>query len=157
MYSVLFGIPQCPHNRSTLWGQVPPRVRFRVSQAVKMEKQLEENRDIRDRDAPAKHGQLCAVIREERAEELASAGMGSAARKRRAMAVLKSALTKQWDTDGEIKICWLMSDIRVQPYEKYCEISDIMELFLIIQFHTLWIFSKILLIINWKILWYINK
>ena len=55
--------------------------------------QLEENRDIRDRDAPAKHGQLCAVIREERAEELASAGMGSAARKRRAMAVLKSALT----------------------------------------------------------------
>ena len=35
----------------------------------------------------------CAVIRKERAEELARAGMGNnAARKRRAMAVLKSAL-----------------------------------------------------------------
>ena len=32
-----------------------------------------ENREIRDRDAK----QLCAVIREERAEELARAGMGN--------------------------------------------------------------------------------
>ena len=55
-----------------------------------MEKQ--ENREIRDRDAK----QLCAVIRKERAEELARAGMGNnAARNRRAMAVLKCALTKQ--------------------------------------------------------------
>ena len=40
--------------------------------------------------------QLCAMIRAERAEELSRAGMESnAARKRRAMAVLKSALAKQ--------------------------------------------------------------
>ena len=59
-------------------------------QAVKMEKQ--KNRDICDRDAK----QLCAVMREERAEELPRAGMANnAARRRRAMALLKSALTKQ--------------------------------------------------------------
>ena len=59
-------------------------------QAVKMEKQ--ENNDICDRDAK----QLCTVMREERAEELARAGMANnAARRRRAMALLKSALTKQ--------------------------------------------------------------
>ena len=52
-------------------------------QAVKMEKQ--KNSDFSDRDT--KH--LCAMIREEGAEELAKAGMGNnAARKRRAMAVL---------------------------------------------------------------------
>ena len=40
--------------------------------------------------------QLYAMIREERAEELSGAGMeNNAARKRRAMAVLKSALAKQ--------------------------------------------------------------
>ena len=45
-----------------------------------------------DRDAK----QLCAVIRQERAEELARAGMGSnSARKCHTMAVLKGALTKQ--------------------------------------------------------------
>ena len=53
------------------------------AKVVKMEKQ--ENRDIRDLDAK----QLCAVVREERAEGLARAGMGNnAARKRRAIAVL---------------------------------------------------------------------
>ena len=40
--------------------------------------------------------QLCTMIREERAEELSRAGMeNNAARKRRAMAILKSALAKQ--------------------------------------------------------------
>ena len=40
--------------------------------------------------------QLCAMIREERAEELSREGMkNNAARKRRAMVVLKSALAKQ--------------------------------------------------------------
>ena len=40
--------------------------------------------------------QLCAMIREQRAEELAGAGMAkNAARRQRAMAVLKSALAKQ--------------------------------------------------------------
>ena len=40
--------------------------------------------------------QLCAMIREERAEELSRAGMeNNAGRKRRAMAVLKSALARQ--------------------------------------------------------------
>ena len=59
----------------------------------KMGKQ--ENRDIRDRDADWAVP-LGTVIRKERAEELARAGMGNnAARNRRAMAVLKSALTKQ--------------------------------------------------------------
>ena len=47
-----------------------------------------ENHDICDRDVR----QLCATIRKERAEELARAGMeNNAARKRRAMAILKSA------------------------------------------------------------------
>ena len=56
--------------------------------AVKMEKQ--ENRYIRNPDA-AEVKQLCSVIRKERAEELARAGMGNnAARKRSTMAVLKS-------------------------------------------------------------------
>ena len=51
-----------------------------------------ENRDIRDRNTK----QLCAVIRQELAKELARAGMGNnAARNRRAIAVLKSALAKQ--------------------------------------------------------------
>ena len=63
-----------------------------MPQAVKMEKQ--ENCDIRDRDANLK--QLCAVIKKQQAEEMARAGMGkNAARKRRTMAVLNSALTKQ--------------------------------------------------------------
>ena len=57
------------------------------------------NRDIRDRDTE----QVCTVtmIKEEQAEELASAGMANnAARRRPAMAVLKSTLAKavkQWD------------------------------------------------------------
>ena len=56
------------------------------------------NRDIRDRDTK----QLCAMIREEQAEELARAGMANnAARRRRAMAFLKSALAKQWDNGEE--------------------------------------------------------
>ena len=57
-----------------------------------MEKQ--ENRDIRYRDTK----QLCSMIREERAKELARDGImmgNNAARKRRAMAVLKSVLTMQ--------------------------------------------------------------
>ena len=60
---------------------------LQAPQAVKMEKQ--ENCDIRDRNAK----QLCAVIREERAEELARAGMANNAARRITMAVLKSA---QW-------------------------------------------------------------
>ena len=76
--------------------QYPSRTLFyyvslalQAPQAFKMKKK--ENRDIRDRDAK----QLCAVIREERAEELARADMGNnAARKSHAIAVLKSALTK---------------------------------------------------------------
>ena len=67
---------------------------LQAPQAVKVEKQ--ENREIRDH----KVQQLCAMIREERAEELSRAGMeNNAARKpeRRAMAILKSlsALAKQ--------------------------------------------------------------
>ena len=77
--------------------QYPSRtLRYYVSlalqapQAVKMEKQ--EHREIRDR----KVQQLSAMIREERAEKLSRAGMeNNAARKRRAMAILKSALAKQ--------------------------------------------------------------
>ena len=63
---------------------------LQAPQAVKVEKQ--ENSDICDRNAK----QLCAVMRKERAEELARAGMANnAARRQRVMAVLKSALTKQ--------------------------------------------------------------
>ena len=59
---------------------------LQAPQAVKMEKQ--ENCDL------AK--QLCAVIREERAKELARAGMGSnAARKSCTMGILKTSLTQQ--------------------------------------------------------------
>ena len=57
-------------------------------------------------------------IIEERAEELARAGMGSnAATKRRTMAVL-SAPAKQWDNGGEAGISRLMSDIE-QCVEQY--------------------------------------
>ena len=60
-----------------------------------------KHRDIRDRVAE----QLCAVITKEQAEELARAGKGNnAARKRSAIAILKSALTKQQDFCGEIDI-----------------------------------------------------
>ena len=63
-----------------------------------MEKQEKRDRDISDRDTK----QPCAMIREERAEELARAGMvNNAASRRRTMAVLKSALTKQCDNGGE--------------------------------------------------------
>ena len=63
---------------------------LQAPQAVKKEKP--DNREIRVRDAK----QLCAEIRKERADELAGVGMANnAARKRRAMAVLKSALAKQ--------------------------------------------------------------
>ena len=54
-----------------------------------MEKQenSDSDSDIRDRDAK----QLCPMIRKERAEELARAGIGNnAARKRHTTAVLKS-------------------------------------------------------------------
>ena len=55
-------------------------------QAVKMEKQENRDRDISDCDMK----QLCDMIRKERAKELARAGMANnAARRRRAMAVLK--------------------------------------------------------------------
>ena len=65
---------------------------LQAPQAVKMEKQENSDRDIIDRDTK----QLCAMIREERAEELVGAGMANnAARRRRAIAVLKSALRKQ--------------------------------------------------------------
>ena len=65
-----------------------------MPQAVKMEKQ--EYSDVCDHDAK----QLCAVMREERAEKLARAGMANNAAWRRrtmpaAMAVLRSAVTKQ--------------------------------------------------------------
>ena len=74
----------------------------------------------RDRDAK----QLCAVMREERAEELARASMANnAARKRRAMAVLKSALTMQRDNGGEKNISRHMSGIGVQHSIEYCELS----------------------------------
>ena len=54
--------------------------------------QQQENRAISNRDVE----QLCALIREERAEELARACMSSnAARQRRAVAVLKRAVTKK--------------------------------------------------------------
>ena len=63
---------------------------LQAPQAVKKEKP--DNREIRVRDAK----QLCAEIRKERADELAGVGMANnAARKRRAMAVLKSTLAKQ--------------------------------------------------------------
>ena len=59
---------------------------LQAPQAVKRGKV--DNRDICDRDVK----QLCATIKRERAEELARAGMeNNAARKRRAMAILKSA------------------------------------------------------------------
>ena len=54
--------------------------------------QQQENRAISNHDVE----QLCALIREERAEELARACMSrNAARQRRAVAVLKRALTKK--------------------------------------------------------------
>ena len=54
--------------------------------------QQQENRAISTLDVE----QLCALIREVRAEELAQACMrGNAARQRRAVAVLKRALTKK--------------------------------------------------------------
>ena len=63
---------------------------LQAPQPVKMEKQ--ENSEIRYRKAQ----QLYPMIREEGAEELSRAGMeNNAARKRRAMAILKSALAKQ--------------------------------------------------------------
>ena len=56
---------------------------------LSMKKQ--ENRDIRDSNVQ----QLCAVIREERAEELARVGLGNnAARKSHSMDILKRALAK---------------------------------------------------------------
>ena len=59
---------------------------LQAPQAVKRGKV--ENRNICDRDVKL----LCATIKKERAEELARAGMeNNAARKRRAMAILKSA------------------------------------------------------------------
>ena len=63
---------------------------LQAPQAVKNVKP--DNCEIRVRDAK----QLCAEIRKERADELAGVGMANnAARKRSAMAVLKSALAKQ--------------------------------------------------------------
>ena len=53
-------------------------------------------RDIRDRNVKQLRRNLRAMIREKRSEELARAGMANnAARRRRTMAVLKSALAKQ--------------------------------------------------------------
>ena len=65
---------------------------LQAPQAVKMEKQKNRDRDISDRDTK----QLCAIIREQRAKELARIGMANnAAWRHRAMAVLKSELAKQ--------------------------------------------------------------
>ncbi len=67
---------------------------LQAPQTVGMERQEHDHnhdRDICHRDAK----KLCAVIRKERADETARAGMGNnAARKRRALAVLKSSLSK---------------------------------------------------------------
>ena len=60
--------------------------------SVEMERQENRDRDISDRDTK----QLCAMIREQRAKELARIGMANnAARRHSTMAVLKSALAKQ--------------------------------------------------------------
>ena len=73
--------------------------------AVKMEKQENRDHDISDRDTK----QRCAMIREQPAKELARIGMANnAARRHRAMAVLKSALAKQRDKGGEKNIRRLM-------------------------------------------------
>ena len=57
-----------------------------------MEKQENRYSDISYRNTK----QLCAMIRKQRAEELARAGMANnAARRHRAMAVLESSLAKQ--------------------------------------------------------------
>ena len=54
-------------------------------------KKKQENPDLHDHNVE----QLCPVIREEQAEELARVGLGNnAARRLRAMAILKSALAK---------------------------------------------------------------
>ena len=73
----------------TLWHSVSVALQ---APPVIIKIQQQENRSIRNRDVD----QLCALIREERSEELARACMSSnAARRRRAVAVLKSALTKK--------------------------------------------------------------
>ena len=72
-YTVLFGIRRAP---SSSYYQNSPARELCIS-----------NHDVE---------QLCAVIREERAEELARACISSnAARQRRAVAVLKRTLTKK--------------------------------------------------------------
>ena len=72
--------------------------------------------------------QLCAIIREERAEELSRAGMeNNAARKLHAMAVLKSALTKQWENGRDASISRLVEGIWtilctiLEHYWQFCE------------------------------------
>ena len=63
---------------------------LQAPQAAKTDKQENRDRDISDRDTK----QLCAMIREQRAKELARIGMANnAARRHRAMVVLKSALS----------------------------------------------------------------
>ena len=66
---------------------------LQAPQAVKMEKQENRDRDISDRDTK----QLCAMIRKQRAKELARIGMANnaARRHRAALAVLKCALANQ--------------------------------------------------------------
>ena len=65
---------------------------LQAPQADKMEKQENLDRHICDRAAQ----QLCVEVGKERADEMARAGMAiNAARKRRAMAILRRALEKQ--------------------------------------------------------------
>ena len=79
-------------NKNNSIPHVPCAVLYPLPEAVKMEKQENLDSDISDCDTK----QLCAMIREERAEELARAGMGNnAAWRCSTMAVLKSTLAKQ--------------------------------------------------------------
>ena len=67
-------------------------VALQAPEALKIEKQ--ENGERSNQNTK----DLCAVIRKERCDEVATAGTANnAARKRRAMAVLKSALAKKWE------------------------------------------------------------
>ena len=76
----------------TLCYSVSVALQGRVQAPPIIKIQQQANRAISNRDVE----QLCALIREERAEELARACMSrNASRQRRAVAVLKRALTKK--------------------------------------------------------------
>ena len=88
MKKLLHGLPNVL-NRNNSIPHVLCAILYPSHSKLKVEKQ--ENSEIRDSNLRVQ--QLCAMIREERSEELSRAGMeNNSARKRRAMAILKNAL-----------------------------------------------------------------